>query len=139
MSKGKKSFIEESKECNDKNIDLDADLVLDLRHLNQIKEVFNVNFNHKWNRFIQTSVAPHLIESVDKFDNSYFRALLRWNQNQVKIGEVAFIPTDVALAVDSGLRRYVEVFAADQDRYFAVFTRAYQKLTGTTATSILRQ
>lgn len=84
-------------------------------------------------------LLPFVSESVDKFDNSYFRALLRWNQNQVKIGEVAFIPTDVALAVDSGLRRYVEVFAADQDRYFAVFTRAYQKLTGTTATSILRQ
>lgn len=81
-------------------------------------------------------LLPFVTESVDRFDNSYFRALLRWNQNEITLGEVAFIPTDVALVVDSSLRRHVETFANDQEQYFEYFTRAYQKLTGSTAMSI---
>jgi L-ascorbate peroxidase len=83
-------------------------------------------------------LLPFVTESVDRFDNSYFRALLRWDQNEVSLGEVAFIPTDVALVVDSSLRRHVETFANDQEQYFEVFTRAYQRLTESTATSIQR-
>jgi L-ascorbate peroxidase len=56
----------------------------------------------------------------------------------VELGEVAFIPTDVALVVDAGLRRHVQRFAQDQDKYFEVFTRAYQKLVDSTATTIGR-
>jgi catalase (peroxidase I) len=83
-------------------------------------------------------LLPFVTNSVDKFDNSYFSALLRWNENQVELGEVAFIPTDVDLVVDQGLRRHVQRFAKDQDDFFRVYTNAYQKLVETTATSSQR-
>jgi hypothetical protein len=83
-------------------------------------------------------LLPFVTESADRFDNSYFCALLRWYENQVELGEVAFIPTDVALVMDAGLRRHVQRFAQDQDKYFEVFTRAFQKLVDSTATTIGR-
>ncbi|KAL3935566.1 MAG: hypothetical protein SGARI_002923 [Bacillariaceae sp.] len=78
---------------------------------------------------------PFVTASVDRFDNGYFTALLRWNEQQVELGEVAFIPTDVALVVDSGLRRHVEAFSRDQALFYQVFRRAFQKLLDTTATT----
>jgi L-ascorbate peroxidase len=78
---------------------------------------------------------PFVTASVDRFDNTYFQTLLRWNHRQVSMGEVAFIPTDVALVVDDGLRRHVQAFANDEQLYFRVFRRAFQKLVDTTATT----
>jgi catalase (peroxidase I) len=72
---------------------------------------------------------------MDRFTNGYFTALLQWNNRQVKLGDVASIPTDVALVVDDNLRRYVELYAQNQDVYFRVFKRAFQKLVDSTATS----
>jgi catalase (peroxidase I) len=85
-------------------------------------------------------LLPFVTKSVDTFDNSYFQALLKWNRNQVELGDVAFLPTDVALVVDAGLRRQVERFAKDPQEYSRVFARAYQKLvdpapTATTTTA----
>jgi len=74
------------------------------------------------------TLLPFVTNSVDRFDNSYFRALLRWNDRMLTLGEVAFIPTDVALVVDKGLRRHVVRFANDQELYFRTFRKAYQKL-----------
>lgn len=84
------------------------------------------------------TLLPFVSSSVDRFDNSYFPALMKWNSRSVFIGEVAFIPTDVALVVDKGLYRHVVRFADDQSLYFRTFRRAYQKLVENTATSVLR-
>ena len=81
------------------------------------------------------TILPFVTLSVDTFNNEYFDALLRWNNNEVELGEVAFIPTDVALVVDPGLQRHVRKFANDKDLYSRVFTRAYQKLVDTTVTT----
>lgn len=80
-------------------------------------------------------LLPFVSKSVDTFDNSYFQFLLKWNNNDIKMGDVAFIPTDVDLVVDLGLKRYVDRFAQDQDLYFRVYSRAFQKLVDRTATT----
>ena len=72
--------------------------------------------------------VPFVTPSVDRFDNSYFRYLLKWYVRDVENGQVAFIPTDVALVVDADLRKIVTRYAHDERRYFRVFARAYQKL-----------
>lgn len=41
---------------------------------------------------------------------------------------MAFIPTDVDLVVDEGLRVYVEQFAKDKKSFYSTFAVAYQKL-----------
>ncbi|CAB9496040.1 L-ascorbate peroxidase [Seminavis robusta] len=81
---------------------------------------------------------PFVSSSVDRFSNGYFQYLLRWYDRDIQLGDVAFIPTDVALAVDPGLRRYVKAFARDEPRFFRTFARAYQKLVEVTATSSKR-
>lgn len=73
-------------------------------------------------------LLPFVTKSVDTFSNSYFQYLIKWNRQDVELGDVQFIPTDVNLIVDSGLRRHVEQFAADEEAFFHVFSRAYQKL-----------
>jgi hypothetical protein len=83
-------------------------------------------------------LLPFVKSSVDTFDNSYFQALLQWNQNEVELGQVAFLPTDVALVVDRRLRTHVERFAHDQDLYFTTFATAYQKLVDSRATTSKR-
>jgi len=74
-------------------------------------------------------------DSVYRFDNTYFQALILWNDNQIEMGKVAFIPTDVAMVVDQGLRVHVRRFANDNGYFRRTFARAYQKLVETTATS----
>eukprot|EP00980_Cylindrotheca_fusiformis_P022966 scaffold9951_cov146-Cylindrotheca_fusiformis.AAC.10 len=81
-------------------------------------------------------LLPFVTDSVDRFDNSYFRFLLKWNDNDIQLGDVAFIPTDVDLVVDKGLRKWVVAFAEDQDYFFQVYTRAYQKLVDRMAVGI---
>jgi L-ascorbate peroxidase len=56
----------------------------------------------------------------------------------VELGDVAFIPTDVDLVVDAGLRRHVRRFANDEAYFRKVFVRAYQKLVETTARTSIR-
>mmetsp|Transcript_24107 Transcript_24107/g.66820 ORF Transcript_24107/g.66820 Transcript_24107/m.66820 type:complete len:231 (+) Transcript_24107:184-876(+) len=73
-------------------------------------------------------LLPFVTSSVGTFSNAYFVDLLRWNARQVKLGEVAFLPTDVALVVDAGLRNQVVVLARDSHLYAATVRRAFQKL-----------
>ena len=51
-----------------------------------------------------TVLLPFVTENANRFDNAYFRALLDWNANNVELDQVAFIPTDVVMVVDPGLR-----------------------------------
>ena len=80
-------------------------------------------------------MLPFVTESVDRFDNSYFQALLRWNQQEVELGDVAFIPTDVDLVVDAALRKYVVRYARDNELYSQRFSSGYQKLVDFSATT----
>ncbi|EED91519.1 peroxisomal ascorbate peroxidase, partial [Thalassiosira pseudonana CCMP1335] len=79
-------------------------------------------------------LMPFVAEEPDTFSNSYFLKLLKWNDRRVALGEVAFIPTDVDLVVDEGLRRYVKHFARDKAAFYSTFATAYRKLVepGTT-------
>jgi len=79
-------------------------------------------------------LLPFVTKSVDRFDQSYFVSLLKWYHRTLELGEVAFIPTDVALVVNSELRYYVEQFANNPELFTRTFARAYQKLVerGTT-------
>ena len=81
---------------------------------------------------------PFVTAGVDRFSNNYFQSLLLWYQRQIQLGDVAFIPTDVALVVDAGLRKHVQRFAHDERRLSRVFARAYQKLVETTAVTSAR-
>jgi L-ascorbate peroxidase len=81
------------------------------------------------------TLLPFVTSSVDRFNNDYFFALLKWNSRQIVSGDVAFIPTDVALVVDPGLRKHVIAFTKDEQLFYRTFTRAYQKLVDTTATT----
>jgi hypothetical protein len=81
------------------------------------------------------TLLPFVTSGVDKFDTSYFTYLLKWYAQSVELGEVAFIPTDVALVVDPGLRRYVQQFASNEKLYRRTLCRAYQTLVDRTATT----
>jgi len=74
-----------------------------------------------------------------KFDNEYFRNLvgLTWRPRQwdgplqyedAESGELMMLPTDLALLEDPGFRRYVELYARDQDAFFRDFSDAFAKL-----------
>uniref|UniRef100_A0A6S8S1W6 Plant heme peroxidase family profile domain-containing protein n=1 Tax=Chaetoceros debilis TaxID=122233 RepID=A0A6S8S1W6_9STRA len=78
---------------------------------------------------------PFVFEDPDTFSNSYFAALLRWNYRIAKRGEAMFLPTDVAMVVDEGLRKYVAAYSRDENLFFRRFTTAYQKLVDNTATT----
>ena len=80
-------------------------------------------------------MMPFVSEGPDTISNAYYKKLLKWYDRKVEMGEVAFIPTDVALVVDEGLRIHVQKFARDEKAFFATFTSAYQKLVDATATT----
>ena len=65
----------------------------------------------------------------------YFKWLLRWNARDISSGDVHFLPTDVVLVVDADLRKIVQDFAADEQRFFQSFARAYLRMVslGTSA------
>ena len=65
---------------------------------------------------------------ITRISNTYFRKLLKWYDRKVELGEVAFIPTDVAMVVDAGLRKYVQKFAKSESAFESAFASAYQKL-----------
>ena len=73
-------------------------------------------------------LMPFVSEEPDRFSNVYYQKLLKWYDRKVELGEVAFIPTDVALVVDAGLRKYVEYFAKDKDAFYKNFELALLKI-----------
>ena len=79
--------------------------------------------------------VPFVSKSPDDFSNLYFQKLINWYDRNIEFGEASFIPTDVALVVDDGLRQTVQVFANDQDLFFETFARAYQRIVDRTAAS----
>ncbi|KAL9188430.1 hypothetical protein ACHAXT_006808 [Thalassiosira profunda] len=80
-------------------------------------------------------LMPFVAEEPDGFSNTYYKKLLRWYNRKIELGEAGFIPTDVNLVVDPGLRQYVQQFAGDERDFFATFGVAYQKLVDAGATS----
>jgi catalase (peroxidase I) len=80
-------------------------------------------------------LAPFITEDPDTLSNRYFQTMLRWNDKDIEFGEAAFIPTDVALVVDNGLKKHVVAFAKDEQLFFRKFRTAYQKLVDSTATT----
>lgn len=70
-------------------------------------------------------LMPFVSEGPDRFSNIYFKKLLRWYDRKVELGEVAFIPTDVALVVDEGLRKYVKYFAKTKKPSLRALSRLY--------------
>lgn len=90
-------------------------------------------------------LLPFVAQSVDTvgLGNSYFKALLQWyNRDTQQVGAFssAFLPTDVAMVVDEGLRKHVRYFSLDRNLpvYYKTLARAYQKLTESTATTVDR-
>jgi hypothetical protein len=84
------------------------------------------------------TMTPFVSKDPDTFSNSYYDTLLRWYDRKIEYGEALFIPTDVALVVDEGLKKYAIKFSKDERKFFHTFTIAYQKLVESTATTSLR-
>lgn len=80
-------------------------------------------------------LAPFITADPDTLSNRYFWTMLRWNDKDIEFGEAAFIPTDVTLVVDDGLKKYVVAFANDEQLFFKRFRTAYRKLVDSTATT----
>ncbi|KAD7117700.1 hypothetical protein R6Q59_013742 [Mikania micrantha] len=59
-----------------------------------------------------------------KFDNSYFVELLKGDTN-----ELLKLPTDKALVEDPKFRRYVELYAKDEDAFFKDYAESHKKLS----------
>lgn len=74
------------------------------------------------------TLLPFVTAGEGQFSNAYFRALLEWNDRNITLGQVAFIPTDVVLVVNADLYPYVQQFANDPVLYRKTFQRAFQKL-----------
>ncbi|XVE69026.1 hypothetical protein DITRI_Ditri09bG0116600 [Diplodiscus trichospermus] len=58
-----------------------------------------------------------------KFDNSYFQELLKTDSNLLKLS------TDKALVDDPKFRRYVELYAKDEDAFFRDYAASHRKLS----------
>ncbi|KAI4327757.1 hypothetical protein L6164_020182 [Bauhinia variegata] len=61
---------------------------------------------------------------VLKFDNSYFVELLKGESK-----DLLQLPTDKALVEDPRFRHYVELYAKDEDRFFADYAASHKKLS----------
>ncbi|KVI04093.1 L-ascorbate peroxidase 3-like [Cynara cardunculus var. scolymus] len=59
-----------------------------------------------------------------KFDNSYFVELLKGESEGL-----LKLPTDVALLEDPGFRHYVDLYAKDEDAFFADYAVSHKKLS----------
>ena len=44
-------------------------------------------------------------------------------------GKLMMLPTDMVLLDDPSFKRWVEVYAKDEEKFFADFAKAFQKLT----------
>jgi len=73
-----------------------------------------------------------------QFDNKYFTLLknVKWVPNpdtpkfQYKdpSGQLMMLPSDIVLIEDGGFKKYVDLYAKDQKKFFADFAAAFQKL-----------
>mmetsp|Transcript_40913 Transcript_40913/g.102359 ORF Transcript_40913/g.102359 Transcript_40913/m.102359 type:complete len:332 (+) Transcript_40913:34-1029(+) len=74
------------------------------------------------------------------FSNEYFRLLteVKWVKKNWKGpmqfenadgGDLMMLPTDLAIVEDADFKKWVEVYAKDEKKFFADFAKAYQKLT----------
>lgn len=78
-----------------------------------------------------------------RFSNTYFRLLLsaEWRKKKLPNGveqfvnydedtgtELMMLPTDIALIDDSLFKQWVEIYAADKDRFFTDFSKVFDKL-----------
>jgi len=73
-----------------------------------------------------------------RFDNEYFVNLVarQWKQRkwdgplqyEDETGKLMMLPTDLALIQDASFRKWVELYAKDQARFFKDFAEAYGKL-----------
>jgi cytochrome c peroxidase len=83
------------------------------------------------------------VNNPTRFSNQYFRLLLslQWKKKTLKNGieqfvnydedtetELMMLPTDIALIQDKSFRRWVELYARDQERFFSDFTKVFEKL-----------
>ncbi|TKY70323.1 L-ascorbate peroxidase 3 [Spatholobus suberectus] len=59
-----------------------------------------------------------------KFDNSYFVELLKGESK-----DLLKLPTDKALVEDDKFRKYVELYAKDEDAFFADYATSHKKLS----------
>ena len=59
-----------------------------------------------------------------KFDNSYFVELLRGESK-----DLLKLPTDKALVEDPNFRKYVELYAKDEDAFFSDYATSHKKLS----------
>lgn len=82
--------------------------------------------------------------SENSFSTEYFRLLLeeRWSpkishngkpwdgpdQYEDSTGNIMMLPSDIALLKDSSFRKYVEMYAKDEDLFFKDFAKAFAKL-----------
>jgi len=72
------------------------------------------------------------------FSNLFFKELLetKWTERkwvgprqfQDSTGTLMMLPTDMALIEDPSFRKYVEVYAKDQSKFFHDFSTAFNKL-----------
>jgi cytochrome c peroxidase len=77
--------------------------------------------------------------SPTTFSNQYFKELLetKWTEKKWKgprqfedpTGELMMLPSDIALIEDAEFKKWVEVYAKDQGRFFKDFSSAFKKLT----------
>ncbi|KDO32168.1 hypothetical protein SPRG_03384 [Saprolegnia parasitica CBS 223.65] len=73
------------------------------------------------------------------FSNEYFRELIenkwtikKWKgpeQYEDPTGDLMMLPSDMAFLWDPEFKKYVELYAKDEDVFFADFAKAFQKLT----------
>jgi cytochrome c peroxidase len=76
--------------------------------------------------------------SPTTFSNEFFKELLnnQWSKRKWKgpeqytdpTGDLMMLPSDLALIEDPEFRKWVEIYAKDQDRLFKDFAAAFQKL-----------
>ena len=72
------------------------------------------------------------------FNNLYFSLLvnLKWEPNVVNehaqfkdpSGKLMMLPSDIVLIEDAKFRKYVDIYAKDQKKFFDDFAKAFQKL-----------
>ena len=78
------------------------------------------------------------------FSNEYFRELIenkwtikkthhgaKWTgpeQYEDPTGDLMMLPSDMQLIRDPAFRKYCEIYAKDEDKFFADFAKAFQKL-----------
>ena len=72
------------------------------------------------------------------FNNLYFSLLvnLKWEPNVVNehaqfkdpSGKLMMLPSDIVLVEDAGFRKYVDIYAKNQKKFFDDFAKAFPKL-----------